>query len=96
VPSNCPWKVNVRELASFIERAVIVTRGEELEVPVAMIPPSDTVIAVSSPSLRLAPTATMGISNRSPHGSEKAQVLGEFGFIQRSDHPGTEPRSSVC
>jgi len=31
--TNCPWKGNIRELANFIERAVILTRGEELEVP---------------------------------------------------------------
>ncbi len=33
--TNCPWKGNVRELANFLERAVILTRGEELEVPMA-------------------------------------------------------------
>jgi formate hydrogenlyase transcriptional activator len=33
--TSCPWKGNVRELANFIERAVILTRGEELEVPMA-------------------------------------------------------------
>jgi formate hydrogenlyase transcriptional activator len=32
--TNCPWKGNIRELANFIERAVILTRGDELEVPV--------------------------------------------------------------
>jgi len=32
---NRPWKGNIRELANFIERAVILTRGEELEVPIA-------------------------------------------------------------
>jgi len=31
--TNCPWKGNIRELANFVERAVILTRGEELEVP---------------------------------------------------------------
>jgi len=31
--TNCPWKGNVRELANFIERAVILSQGEELEVP---------------------------------------------------------------
>jgi len=31
--TNFPWNGNVRELANFIERAVILTRGEELEVP---------------------------------------------------------------
>jgi formate hydrogenlyase transcriptional activator len=49
--SNCPWKGNVRELANLIERAVIITRGEELQVPLGMLPTSsDTVVAVSSPS----------------------------------------------
>jgi formate hydrogenlyase transcriptional activator len=49
--ANCPWKGNVRELANFIERAVILTRGEELEIPTATLPASsDTVVAVSSPS----------------------------------------------
>jgi len=49
--TNCPWKGNVRELANFIERAVIVTRGEELEVPIAALQTSsDTVVAVSSTS----------------------------------------------
>lgn len=37
---NCPWKGNIRELANFIERAVILTRGEELEVPLAELPTS--------------------------------------------------------
>ncbi len=32
--TNCPWKGNVRELANFIERAVILSQGEELEAPV--------------------------------------------------------------
>src|SRR5579864_3767616 len=51
VLTNHSWGGNVRELANFIERAVIVTRGEELEVPAAMLPTaSETVVAVSSPS----------------------------------------------
>ncbi len=49
--TKCPWKGNVRELANLIERAVIVTRGEQLEVPVAALPiSSNTVVAVSLPS----------------------------------------------
>ena len=49
--TNCPWRGNVRELAHFIERAVIVTRGEQLEVPMAALPTSsDTVVAVGSNS----------------------------------------------
>ena len=37
--TNNPWQGNVRELANFIERAVILTRGEELEVPMAAFAP---------------------------------------------------------
>ena len=49
--TNCPWRGNVRELANFIERAVIVTRGEQLEVPMAALPTSsNTVVAVGSNS----------------------------------------------
>jgi formate hydrogenlyase transcriptional activator len=48
--TNCPWKGNVRELANFIERAVIVTRGEELEVPVAALRPSSEMVAVNPTS----------------------------------------------
>ncbi len=49
--TNCPWKGNIRELANVIERAVILTRGVELEIPiVALRPSSETVVAVSSTS----------------------------------------------
>jgi formate hydrogenlyase transcriptional activator len=48
--TNCPWNGNVRELANFIERAVIVTQGEELDVPIAALhASSDAVFAVGSP-----------------------------------------------
>src|SRR3974377_2550339 len=49
--TNCTWKGNVRELAHFIERAVILSRGEELEVPLAELlvsySPSDPAPASS-------------------------------------------------
>ena len=49
--TNCPWKGNIRELANFIERAVILTRGEELEVPVnELATSSQAIIAVGTPS----------------------------------------------
>jgi formate hydrogenlyase transcriptional activator len=49
--TNCPWKGNIRELANFIERAVILTRGEELEVPVnELATSSETIVAVGAPS----------------------------------------------
>jgi formate hydrogenlyase transcriptional activator len=51
VLTNCPWKGNIRELANFIERAVILTRGEELEVPVnELATSSKTIVAVGTPS----------------------------------------------
>jgi formate hydrogenlyase transcriptional activator len=33
VLTNSPWRGNVRELANFLERAVILTQGDELQVP---------------------------------------------------------------
>jgi formate hydrogenlyase transcriptional activator len=41
--TNCPWKGNIRELANFIERAVILSRGHELEVPVSELPTSSAI-----------------------------------------------------
>jgi formate hydrogenlyase transcriptional activator len=49
--TNHSWRGNVRELANFIERAVILTRGEELEVPVnELATSSETIVAVRTPS----------------------------------------------
>ena len=36
--TNAAWKGNVRELANFIERAVILSNGEELEIPAEPLP----------------------------------------------------------
>jgi len=33
VLTNRPWRGNVRELANFIERAVVLSPGEELKIP---------------------------------------------------------------
>ncbi|MGP0020189.1 MAG: sigma 54-interacting transcriptional regulator [Candidatus Sulfotelmatobacter sp.] len=49
VLTNHPWKGNVRELANFIERAVILSQGEELEVPIAELQVSHSY-NVSSPA----------------------------------------------
>ena len=45
--TNCPWKGNIRELANLIERAVILTRGEELEVPLRDSPPHSRAMLLS-------------------------------------------------
>jgi formate hydrogenlyase transcriptional activator len=47
--SRNPWPGNIRELANFIERAVILTRGDELEVPMSELAAS-AEIYVPSPS----------------------------------------------
>jgi len=41
--TNCPWKGNIRELANFIERAVILSRGHELDVPLCELPTSSEI-----------------------------------------------------
>jgi formate hydrogenlyase transcriptional activator len=49
--TNCPWKGNIRELANFIERAVILSRGHELDVPVSELPTSSEIsVAMGTPS----------------------------------------------
>ena len=51
VLTNCPWKGNIRELANFIERAVILSRGHELDVPVSELPTSSEIsVAMGTPS----------------------------------------------
>jgi len=47
VLANAPWPGNVRELQNFIERAVILTRGEELQVPLAELRSSSEMAATS-------------------------------------------------
>ena len=49
--TNYQWKGNIRELANFIERSVILTRGEELELPVGELhESSEMVFAAASTS----------------------------------------------
>ena len=43
--TNNMWPGNVRELANFIERAVIITRGEELQVPISELRSANRVSA---------------------------------------------------
>jgi formate hydrogenlyase transcriptional activator len=48
--TNRPWKGNVRELANFIERAVVLSQGEELKVPTGefLAPDSPEVTPIST------------------------------------------------
>ena len=43
-----PWRGNIRELANFIERAVILTRGDELEIPMAELAASPEICVFPS------------------------------------------------
>jgi formate hydrogenlyase transcriptional activator len=45
---NHPWRGNVRELANFIERAVILSHGAELQVPIAELNASHSRLLAAS------------------------------------------------
>jgi formate hydrogenlyase transcriptional activator len=79
--TNYPWKGNVRELANLIERAVIVTRGQELEVPISTLPTSsDAVVAVSSGStFRQAESSVITEALRAASG----RIAGKGGAAER-------------
>ena len=79
--TNCPWKGNVRELANFIERAVILSRGHELEVPVSELPTSSEVsVATGAPStFRQAESSVIIDALRSASG----RIAGRGGAAER-------------
>jgi len=47
---NADWPGNIRELENFIERCVILTQGDELNVPRAELRKAGVRSVVSSPS----------------------------------------------
>ena len=79
--TNCPWKGNVRELANFIERAVILTRGEELEVPIAELHPTLEmgVVSCSTSSFRQAESTVIIEALRAASG----RIAGKAGAAER-------------
>ena len=79
--TNCPWKGNVRELANFIERAAIVTRGEELEAPIADLRNSSQVVssAASASSFRQAECSVIVEALRAASG----RIAGKGGAAER-------------
>jgi transcriptional regulator with GAF, ATPase, and Fis domain len=60
--TNWEWPGNIRELENFIERAVILTRGKSLEVPVAELNKS-----------RVSPS----VSDDGPGGQDLARIVKE-------------------
>ena len=81
VLTNHAWRGNVRELANFLERAVILTRGDELEVPIAELRTSSEMdLATGSTStLRQAETKVILEALRTTSG----QVGGKGGAAER-------------
>ncbi len=79
--TNCPWKGNVRELANFIERAVILTRGEQLDVPIAELRTSSEMILVagSASSFRQAEYSVIVEALRAASG----RIAGKGGAAER-------------
>ena len=78
---NCPWKGNIRELANFIERAVILSRGPELEVPVSELPTSSGMsVGMGMPStFRQAESSVILEALRSASG----RIAGKGGAAER-------------
>jgi len=78
--TNNPWRGNVRELANFIERAVILTRGEELEVPIGELRTCDTrVVANAAGSFREAECSVIIEAMRAASG----RIAGKGGAAER-------------
>ena len=79
--TNCPWKGNIRELANFIERAVIFTRGEELEVPMAELRASSAAsgAVISTSSFRQAECSVIIDALRAASG----RIAGKGGAAER-------------
>ena len=81
VLTNHSWRGNVRELANFIERAVILTRGDELEVPISELRPSSEsgVISSSISSFRQAESNVITDALRAAAG----RIAGKGGAAER-------------
>ena len=78
-----PWRGNIRELANVIERAVILTQGDELEVPIAELHTecNTTIAPVASNSFREAESiaiieALKAASGRLAGQGGAAEILG--------------------
>jgi formate hydrogenlyase transcriptional activator len=81
--TNCPWKGNIRELANFIERAVILTPGEELEVPLTELATSlETNVAVGTASTFRQAESSVIIGALMPH-RDGSQARGVPGAAER-------------
>jgi formate hydrogenlyase transcriptional activator len=75
------WPGNIRELENFIERAVIVTRGNLLEAPVGELRKANTDIPTSRVIEEYRPIVTENVDSR----SDKNGVAEEYARKQREE-----------
>jgi len=76
---NHPWRGNVRELANFIERAVILSQGDELQVPIAELNASRARVFAPASTFEQAERAVIIDALKSASG----QISGKGGAAQR-------------
>jgi formate hydrogenlyase transcriptional activator len=76
---NHPWRGNVRELANFIERAVILSHGDELQVPIAELNASHSRVFAPASTFEQAERAVIIDALKSASG----QISGKGGAAQR-------------
>ena len=62
--SSYSWPGNVRELENFIERAVILSKGSELEIPLSEIKPARQPVPARSPAVETAQDSTLEAAER--------------------------------
>jgi formate hydrogenlyase transcriptional activator len=79
VLSNHPWRGNVRELANFIERAVIRSQGDELQVPIAELNASHARCFAPAPTFEQAERQVITDALRSASG----KIAGRGGAAER-------------
>ena len=79
VLSNHPWRGNVRELANFLERAVILSHGDELQVPIAELNASQSRVFSAASTFEQAERAVIVDALKSASG----QISGRGGAAER-------------
>jgi formate hydrogenlyase transcriptional activator len=96
--SSWPWPGNIRELENFIERAVILTHGSSLEVPVSELRPADGSVLTPSPRgsgerdeiVRILKQTNGRVSG--PKGAATRMGIKRTTLISRMKKLGIEPR----
>ena len=79
VLSSHPWRGNVRELANFIERAVILSQGDELQVPLAELNASHMRVFAAASTFEQGQRAIIVDALKSASG----QIAGKGGAAER-------------